>query len=154
MRLFPWQKQENIFNKEDEQLILDTIKYAEKRTNGEIRIFIESHCHFVDPLDRAKELFYKLKMDKSALRNAVLLYIALKDHQLAVFGDSGIHDKVGEAYWQKEVQLMLQEFSNKNMAVGISKCVADIGEALHFHFPFNGATDKNELPDEIVFGKT
>ena len=134
-------------------MILDAISNAEKRTNGEVRVFIESRCRFVDPLDRAKELFYKLKMDNTELRNAVLLYIALKDHQLAIFGDSGIHQKVGDAYWQQEVDLILNTFSGEEIAKGISECVKDIGEALYLHFPFDSRTDKNELPDEIVFGK-
>jgi hypothetical protein len=30
--------------------------------------------------------------------------------------------------------------------------VIDIGDALHTHFPFDNDTDKNELPDDIVFG--
>jgi len=31
--------------------------------------------------------------------------------------------------------------------------VNEIGEALHHHFPYDKAADKNELPDTIVFGK-
>jgi uncharacterized membrane protein len=34
----------------------------------------------------------------------------------------------------------------------LAAVVKDIGEVLHQHFPFDGATDKNELPDDIVFG--
>ncbi len=153
MRLFPWQKSKEIFSKEDTQMILDAISSSEKCTSGEIRVFIESRCHFVEPLDRAKELFYNLKMDNTELRNAVLVYIALKDHQLAIFGDQGIHEKVGNEYWQKEVNLILAAFSGQEIAIGIRNCVNDIGEALYLHFPFERNTDKNELPDEIVFGK-
>jgi uncharacterized membrane protein len=153
VRLFPWQKSKKVFNKEETNLILDAIRDAEKRTSGEIRVFIESRCRFVDPIDRARELFYKLKMDKTELQNAVILYIALKDHQLAVYGDEGIHQKVGTAYWQNEVEMMMVAFSAEEMAKGISECVKDIGEALHMHFPFDSNTDRNELPDDIVFGK-
>jgi uncharacterized membrane protein len=153
VRLFPWQKSKKVFNKEETNMILDAIRDAEKRTSGEIRVFIESRCRFVDPIDRARELFYKLKMDKTELQNAVILYIALKDHQLAIYGDAGIHQKVGTAYWQKEVEMMMAAFSAEEMAKGISECVKDIGEALHVHFPFDSNTDRNELPDDIVFGK-
>ena len=31
--------------------------------------------------------------------------------------------------------------------------VKDIGEALRNHFPYDRSSDKNELPDEIIFGK-
>jgi len=47
---------------------------------------------------------------------------------------------------------MLSHFSNNNYASGISQIVLDIGEALKSHFPFE-REDKNELPDEVVFGR-
>ena len=39
------------------------------------------------------------------------------------------------------------------VAEGIRQCVCDIGEVLHRYFPYANDTDKNELPDDIVFGK-
>lgn len=122
-------------------------------TSGEVRVFVESHCRFVDALDRAAELFFKLEMDETDDRNAVLVYIAVRDHQLAVFGDEGIHQKVGMEYWQKEVRMMTENFKKDNYAEGIRQCVLDIGAALHQHFPYDHDTDKNELPDDIIFGR-
>jgi uncharacterized membrane protein len=48
---------------------------------------------------------------------------------------------------------MISSFNRENYAEGIRDCVADIGDALHEHFPFNKDADKNELPDDIVFGR-
>ena len=107
----------------------------------------------MDAIDRAAELFFNLQMQKTDDRNAVLIYIAMGDHQLAVFGDEGIHKKVGNEYWNTEVKKMITNFNRDNYAEGISEVVKDIGEALTKHFPYNNDTDKNELPDEIVFGK-
>jgi uncharacterized membrane protein len=92
-------------------------------------------------------------MDRTEQRNAVLVYIAIKDRQLAVFGDEGIHKGVGEEYWNKVVGEMLSGFNNNNYAQSIANCVIQIGDALHREFPYNKDTDKNELPDNIVFGK-
>lgn len=92
-------------------------------------------------------------MEKTEQRNAVLVYIALKDRQLAVFGDEGIHKKVGTEYWHKIVAEMLSTFNKEDYAKGIAECVIQIGEALTTHFPFDRDTDKNELPDTIVFGR-
>jgi len=92
-------------------------------------------------------------MDKTEQRNAVLIYVALKDRQLAVFGDEGIHQKVGEEYWNKVVGEMLRSFNSNNYGEGISNCAIQIGDALKENFPFDKETDKNELPDEIVFGR-
>jgi Predicted membrane protein len=91
-------------------------------------------------------------MEKTEDRNGVLLYIAMKDHQLAVFGDKGIHEKVGTDFWNTEVRQMLSSFSKQNYAEGIVKIITDIGDALVTHFPYENE-DRNELPDDIVFGR-
>ncbi|HEY6063909.1 MAG TPA: TPM domain-containing protein [Chitinophagaceae bacterium] len=146
-------KKIKFFTEEESRLIVKAIRHAEHQTSGEVRVFVESRCSWVDAIDRATEVFFSLKMDKTEQRNAVVVYVAVKDRQLAVFGDEGIHHKVGDAYWNKVVGEMLTSFNTNNYAEGISNCVIQIGEALKTHFPFNGDTDKNELPDEIVFGR-
>lgn len=148
----PWQKQKEFFTEEEKARLVSAIQQAEQRTSGEIRIFVESRCRFVDPVDRAKEIFLQLQMAKTQERNATLIYIAFDDHQLAVLGDEGIHQKVGQAYWEGEVTKMISEFKSEHIVEGISQVVYDIGEALQQHFPFERSTDKNELPDDIVFG--
>lgn len=145
-------KQREYFTPAEKDIIVKAIQEAELRTSGEIRIYVESKCEMVNPVLRAKEIFYQLKMDQTASRNGVLLYLAMDDHQLAVFGDEGIHQKVGHEFWQKEVAFMLEEFKQKHFIEGIAHIVEDIGEALVTHFPYDGTTDKNELPDDIVFG--
>ena len=134
-------------------MIVSAIREAERRTSGEVRVFVESRCRFMDAIDRAAEVFYGLEMDETEDHNGVLVYVALKDHQLAVFGDKGIHEKVGADFWNAEVRNMISQFNKEDYARGIADCITDIGDALHLHFPFDNDTDKNELPDEIVFGK-
>lgn len=145
-------KPKDFFTDAEEQLVVDAIRQAERRTSGEVRVFVESRCRFVDAIDRAAEVFWTLKMDKTDNRNATLVYVALKDHQLAVFGDEGIHAKVTSAFWNEEVRKMLSHFKKGDIPQGIAQIVADIGAALHTYFPYDEKTDKNELPDEIVFG--
>lgn len=141
------------FSEQENRLIVEAIKTAEKNTSGEVRVFVEGKCKWVDAIDRAAELFFQLKMDQTDQRNAVLVYIAVKDRQLAVFGDDGIHRKLGNEYWNRVVREMLSQFDRNDFGKGISDCVLQIGQALHTYFPYDGQTDKNELPDEIVFGK-
>lgn len=143
----------SFFNQEESSRIVDSIRHAEQRTSGEIRLFVESRCKYVDAVDRAAEVFFNLKMQSTDDRNAVVLYLALKDRQLAVYGDTGIHEKVGAEYWNNEVNLLISNFNRDNHVEGIIKCITDIGEALHHFFPYNKDTDKNELPDDIVFGR-
>ena len=151
--MFNFFKKKNFFTEAETKQVVDAIQFAEQRTSGEVRVYVESRCRYMDPLDRAAEIFYMLDMKATKDRNAVLLYIAMKDRQLAIFGDEGIHKKVGSEYWSNEVRLMINKFDTENYGEGISQCVKDIGESLHQHFPFDSKGDKNELPDEIVFGK-
>lgn len=152
MKLFPWKKTGNFFSEEEKKYIVDAVQFNEARTSGEIRVFVESRCRYVDAIDRAAEIFFGLQMERTAQRNAVLVYVALKDHQLAVFADEGIYQKLGKEYWMNEVREMVSNFNREDYAAGIRQCVNDIGEALHTHFPYDAHIDKNELPDEIVFG--
>lgn len=151
--MFSFFKKKPLFTVEENEIIVQAIRQAEMRTSGEIRVFAESRCRFIDPMDRALEIFAKLQMGNTQYRNAVLLYIALKDHQLAVYGDVGINEKVGEAFWKTSVQHILSQFNRHDYAGGISNCVNEIGESLFHHFPYSKELDKNELPDEIIFGK-
>ena len=151
--MFSLFRKKDFFSTEEKQEITDAIRQAERMTSGEVRVFVESKCSYMDAIDRAAELFFQLQMQKTDERNAVLVYVAMKDRQLAIFGDEGIHKKVGDEYWGHEVKKMITNFNRENYATGISEVVKDIGEALTKHFPYNNDTDKNELPDDIVFGK-
>ena len=124
------------------------------RPAGKFAYMWKDDCRFVDPLDRAAEVFAILKMGRTANHNAVLIYLAVKDRQLAVFGDQGIHEKVGEEFWRKEVNTYAFPVSDRIiMQRRFQKLSMDIGAALKYHFPYDRQTDINELPDDIVFGR-
>ena len=150
---FPWTKQRALFTEEEQHLVHEAIREAEQRTSGEVRVFVEKCCRYVDAIDRAAELFFHLQMEKTEHRNAVLVYVALKDHQFAIFGDEGIYRKAGAAYWYRLVRTMTDSFNRDNYAQGMAACIREIGQALHQYFPSDKSTDRNELPDIIVFGQ-
>ena len=153
MAVFPFFRKPVFFSPGEQQQITDAIKEAERRTSGEVRVFVESRCRYVDPLDRAAEIFLGLKMNETKDHNAVLVYLAIKDHQFAILADSGIHQKVGDVFWNNEVLAMRRHFKDNHIADAVVQVVTDVGEALHTHFPYNRDNDKNELPDDIVFGR-
>lgn len=151
----------SLFRKNKKQLltegeqahIVTAIQQAERTTSGEVRVYIESRCPHVNAADRASEIFFKLKMNKTEYHNGVLVYVAVTDKQMAVFGDEGIHKKVGgTVYWEKELKVLRHHFEKGAIAEGIAQCISEIGNALADHFPYNQSVDKNELPDDIVFG--
>ena len=139
-------------SKDETESVLKSIRKNESATSGEIRIFIESRCPFMDPIERAKEIFLQLKMYNTTDRNAVLIYIAYKDKDFALFADSAIYHKVTESFWQAESKQLAKHFHQKHFLEGITNCIHAVGQKLQHFFPWEGE-QKNELPDEIIFGK-
>ncbi len=146
-------KKKSLLSEEDNNRIVEAIKSTEQLTSGEIRVYMESKNPLVSTIERASEIFIKMQMHQTKQRNAVLLYIALKDKEVALFGDEGIHQQVGSDFWNRQVSQMIQLFKENSIADGIIKCVAEVGNVLIDKFPYNSLEDKNELPDDIVFGK-
>ncbi|MFT4024569.1 MAG: TPM domain-containing protein [Flavihumibacter sp.] len=146
-------KRQRFLTHDEAAKIVEAIRVAEKRTSGEIRVFIESRCRYVSPVDRAAEIFWNLQMDHTQHRNGILIYVASLDHQVAIWGDDGIHGKTGERFWTEEVAKLLHHFHGNAYADGIKLIVDDLGSVLQQHFPYEEKTDKNELPDDIVFGQ-
>jgi len=151
--MFSLFKKKDFFSAKDKEQIVEAIRMAERETSGEIRIYVESRNAYVDAIDRAAEVFFKLKMQETEHRNAVLLYIAMKDQELALYADEGIYIKAGKEYWDNAVKNMLSQFTKENISNGIEQCIAQIGQTLKEKFPYIPTEDKNELPDDIVFGK-
>src|SRR6187401_2501303 len=113
-------KAQEFFSAPEKAKILAAIQDTERNTSGEVRVYVESRCRFVDPIDRAVEIFYSLKMNETEQHNAVLVYVAMKDRQLAIFADEGIYKKAGATFWKDEVAKMLQHFNKENYADGIA----------------------------------
>lgn len=131
----------------EERDIVNAIQLAEKSTSGEIRVHIEKTTEG-DSFQRAKEVFYLLQMDKTKLKNGVLLYVATESRQFAIIGDEGINHKVGENFWNDEWLIVTQSFAQKQNALGIIKAIERIGEKLKIYFPYE-KNDVDELPNEI-----
>jgi len=142
---------EKYFTEEIRSRINTAIAAAEKKTSGEIRLFIENTCSG-EVLDRAAFLFKELKMDATNERNGVLFYLAMKTQKFAILGDSGINSKVPKDFWL-DIKVEMQNFFVKDeFSAGLVKGITMAGDALQKYFPYE-AGDKNELSDEIVFGK-
>ena len=152
MSLFSFHTKRQFFTTEQQHQMVQAVQQAEKNTSGEVRIFVESKCEYMDAVDRARDIFFSLKMEKTKDRNAVLLYMAIDDRQLALFADEGIYQRLGQEYWDNEAKKMINAFTKDDYTGGVCLVVEEIGQALKKEFPYQ-STDKNELPDQIVFGK-
>ena len=137
------------FTPEERERLTEAVKEMELKTSAEIRIHIERKCQG-DPLDRAAYIFGKLGMHKTALRNGVLIYLAIENHQFAFIGDRGINAVVPPNFWT-DLKLKAQKyFSEGQFTQGLLELLEEIGTYLQKFFPYK-ENDINELPDEISF---
>lgn len=138
----------HFISKLDEKQIVAEIQKAEKKTSGEIRVYISSKQR-QDAMDAATKRFAKLGMTKTKHRNGVLIYFAPLTRKFAIIGDSGIHQKCGQHFWDKTVEEMMGLLKQEQFSEAVIQAVRKTGELLAKHFPATG-DDTNELSDEII----
>ena len=137
------------FTTEQQHEIVEAIRQAEANTSGEIRVQIENHCRG-DIMDRSAMVFNILKMNETAERNGVLIYLAIKDKKFSIIGDEGINKMVEHDFWNDVKDMMAGHFRSGNFTEGIIQGVLRVGEKLKTFFPHK-SDDINELSDDISF---
>ena len=140
-----------VFSKTEEQEVVQAICVAERNTSGEIRVHLEKSTTKI-AINRAKEVFLKLEMNKTKDANGVLIYVAVENKLFAICGDSGIDKVVPNDFWDKTKQVIANNFQRSQFKQGLIEGIIMAGEQLKTYFPFDGETDTNELPNEISKG--
>ncbi len=138
-----------LLSEQDEERVIATIRAAERRTSGEIRVHVERRCAG-DAIGAARRWFHRLGMAATADHNGILFYVAVEDRRFAIVGDSGIHAKVGDAFWNALRDAMSDAFAKGDSATGLNHAIEEAGSRLAEHFPRRG-DDRNELPDKISY---
>lgn len=140
----------NPFDRETKKNIVEAIAQAERKTSGEIRVHVKPRCG-EHPLEEARKVFRRLRMHRTKERNGVLIFVAWKSRKFAIVGDEGIHEKVGDAFWNGTCDRMAGFFSKNDLPGGIRAGVLSAGDKLKAHFPFE-KNDKNELSNKVSGG--
>ncbi len=131
----------------DRDQIVAAIREAEKKTSGEIRVFVSRH-EPKDVVAEAQRHFIRLGMEKTQDHNGVLIFVAPRAHRFAVIGDQGVHEKCGDAFWSTLAGEMSGHFREGRFMEGIVLAIRRAGALLAEHFPHTPA-DRNELPDAV-----
>ncbi|WKW47060.1 TPM domain-containing protein [Myroides sp. JBRI-B21084] len=142
---------EDFLSTTEEQEIVAAIVLAEKETSGEIRVHIEDHSN-LPVLERAQQVFKMLNMHKTSARNGVLFYVGVKDRHFAIIGDNGIDAVVPYDFWEATKKKVLDHFKTNQYKQGLIAGILHTGKQLKYFFPYQGANDINELPNEISRG--
>ena len=144
-------KVEDFLTKEEEQEIVSAIGIAEKNTSGEIRVHIEKQTS-IAPIERAVEVFHQLQMEQTQDRNGVIIYVAVKSKQFAIYGDKGINEKVPSDFWDTTKDTIISHFKKGNFKQGLIDGILKAGEQLQKYFPY-AEGDTDELSNEISIGE-
>jgi uncharacterized membrane protein len=135
----------------DQQIasLVEAIQSAENHSTGEIRVHIDSTTEN-DQAKKAFEVFTRLCKDQTAEKNAVLFHVNFEKKYLTIIGDTGIHAKVNQSYWDHLHDFITSEFAKGNYHKALKSAILETGLELKKHFPVAGE-NHNELPNEITF---
>jgi uncharacterized membrane protein len=134
----------------EHERVLAAIRAAEARTSGEIRVLVVRH-KVVDPVAAAKVYFTHLGMEKSRLRNGVLIFLAPLSRNFAVVGDAGVHERCGDAFWAELAAAMGTRFRQRAFTDGLVHGIERAGELLAGAFPrpAEGGKAGKAVADEV-----
>jgi len=135
----------------DDDRIKAAIAAAEKQTSGEIRVSV-SRFFWGSVSAAAEKAFTRMGMRATRDRNGILFFVVPSRHRFVVLGDEGIHQKVGQDFWDRLVAAMAGDFKAGKFNEGLIRGIDECGRLLAVHFPYQGTHDVNELPDDIDFG--
>ena len=119
-------KNPNKFLTNDElHRINSKIAAAEQMTSAEIKLVIVKHC-LTSIKRKAHKIFKKYNLDQTAQRNCVLILVVTTNRQLLIYGGQGIHEKVGQDFWQEIEKHITAKFRENKMGDGLSASMLPI----------------------------
>lgn len=135
----------------DEAAVKAAIAAAEAQTSGEIRVSV-STFFWGDVRRTAERAFDRMGMRATQDRNGVLFFLVPSRKKFVVLGDEGIHEKVGQEFWDGVAAAVSERFAQSDFTGGLVHGITEAGRQLATHFPHQGPRDTNELSDDVDFG--
>lgn len=135
------------FTRQEKTALTRAIEQAEKKTSAEIRLHLVKSSK-LPALEEAKLCFEKLGMTETEQKNGVLLLLLIKNHEFAIIGDTGIHEKLPVNYWENLVREAEVQMQNNHLAQALILIIHNISEKLAEYFPAT-SLNPNELSDAI-----
>jgi uncharacterized membrane protein len=130
--------------------IKEAIRQAEQRTSGEICVSV-SRLFWGNIEKAADRALVRLGLTRTKQRNGVLFFVVPSRRKFVVLGDCGIHAKVGQEFWQKVAERVSERFRVGDFTGGLVQGIEEVGEQLASHFPYDAASDVDELTNEVDF---
>jgi uncharacterized membrane protein len=129
------------------------VRAAESRCSGEIRFVIETALDLpllwagVTPRARALQVFSRLRVWDTELRNGVLIYVLAADRNVEIVADRGAAIRISPVEWEAACKLIEDHFRAGRFKEGAVAGVEAVGKLLAREFPAR-ARDRDELPNQ------
>jgi len=134
----------------DQDKVKTAIDDAERQTSGEIRVSVAPL--FWGSVEKAADkAFVRLGMTNTKDRNGVLFFVVPSRRRFVVLGDRGIHERVGQDFWNSVAAAVSEKFREGDFTGGLVGGIQKVAEQLATHFPYDASADKNELPNSVDF---
>lgn len=115
--------------------ILRAIRFAEKKSTGEVRVHVVKNRFERDPMASALRRFDEFGMTRTTDRNAVLVYLNRATRRFAIVGDEGIHRAVGQKYWDEIGANFAEDLRSTYYENAVALLVYALGTTLARKFP-------------------
>ena len=126
------------------------ITAAEAQTTAQLKVVVAER-EWLGIRRKARRLFVRHGLHQTAQRNCVLILLVRQSRQFVIFGDAGVHQKVGQDYWDFLREEMSAEFREGRFYDGLALAVQAVGQTLHDLFPAEAPAAQDELSNAILF---
>lgn len=132
------------------------IAAGERTHMGEVCFAVESRLAPLAVLDglevrtRAEQVFGQLHVWNTEHNSGVLFYVLLAEHRIEIVADRGIAARVTSAEWDEISARLLQAYAQGQWREGSLQGIAAAHALLAKHFPGDGSSRPDELPDRPV----
>jgi uncharacterized membrane protein len=134
----------------DVEQVRQAIAAAEHQTSGHVRVSLAPF--FWGNVERAADRAFERLGMGTRQRNAVLIFVVPARRRFVVLGDEGIHQHVGQQFWDDVTATIAERFQKGDFTGGLVHGVETVGRELAAAFPYDAAVAEHEPPDDVDIG--
>ncbi|MHB8415571.1 MAG: TPM domain-containing protein [Acidiferrobacteraceae bacterium] len=118
-------------------------------TPGLAMRLIPKHIRHARARRFARAQFYEQGVHTTHDHSGVLFFVALAERYVEIVADKGIHERVGEAQWQKIIDSFLEPVRQGDIIGGLVAGIEACGRAMERHYPADPDA-AHELSDGLI----